>query len=191
MSRRSHVWIGAALAGTLACAGAPSPAVVPVPAFPPAEVAVSLYLIGDAGAPDSTGEPVLKALRGDLASRSSERVVVFLGDNAYPGGLPAPNRPGRQEAERRLAAQVHAITGIGTAGFFVPGNHDWARQGKDGWEAIKRQEAFVDSAGGGTVSFQPRGGCPGPSVTDVGQRLRLVLLDTQWWLQGGPKPTRS
>jgi hypothetical protein len=25
-------------------------------------------------------------------------------------------------------------------------------------------------------------------VVDVGRRLRLVLLDTQWWLHGGPKP---
>ena len=28
-----------------------------------------------------------------------------------------------------------------------------------------------------------------PSVVDLGRRLRLVLLDTQWWLHGGPKPT--
>jgi len=29
----------------------------------------------------------------------------------------------------------------------------------------------------------PKGGCPGPSVVDVGDRLRLILLDTEWWLQ--------
>ena len=31
-------------------------------------------------------------------------------------------------------------------------------------------------------------GCPGPVVRDVHDRVRLVLLDTQWWLQTGPKP---
>jgi len=177
-----------ALAGAIACARHRPPLLVPVPELPPEDVAVSLYLIGDGGKPDSTGEPVLMALRHDLASRRSQRVVVFLGDNAYPRGLPAPGRPGRREAERHLAAQVEVITSSGSSGYFVPGNHDWAKHGTDGWEAIKRQEAFVDSAGGGKVSLQPGGGCPGPRVVDIGSRLRLVLLDTQWWLQPGPKP---
>jgi hypothetical protein len=159
-----------------------------VPELPPEEVAVSLYLIGDAGEPDSSGEPVLLALRRDLAARRSQRIVVFLGDNAYPRGLPAPGQPGRREAERHLGAQVEVVTSTGSRGYLVPGNHDWAKHGVDGWEAIKRQEAFVDSASGGAVTLQPGGGCPGPSVVDLGSRLRLVLLDTQWWLHSGPKP---
>jgi calcineurin-like phosphoesterase family protein len=177
-----------ALAGALACAGHRPPPQVSLPEVPPEAVAVSLYLIGDAGNPDPAGEPVIMALRRDLASRHSQRVVVFLGDNAYPRGLPGPGRPGRQEAERRLAAQVEVITSTGSRGYLVPGNHDWAKHGVDGWEAIKRQEAFVDSAGGGKVLLRPGGGCPGPSVVDIGSRLRLVLLDTQWWLHPGPKP---
>jgi hypothetical protein len=156
--------------------------------MPREEIAVSLYLIGDAGKPDSTGEPVLMALRHDLASRRSERVVVYLGDNAYPRGLPAPERPGRREAERNLAAQVEAVTSTDSRGYLVPGNHDWAKHGVDGWRSILRQEAFVDSVGAGRVLLRPGGGCPGPSVVDIGARLRLVLLDTQWWLHSGPKP---
>jgi hypothetical protein len=87
-----------------------------------------------------------------------------------------------------LTAQVEVITGTGSRGFFVPGNHDWAKHGEDGWEAIRRQEAFIDSVGGGVVSLEPGGGCPGPAVADIGSRLRLVLLDSQWWLHPGPKP---
>jgi hypothetical protein len=149
---------------------------------------VSLYLIGDAGKPDSAGDPVLIALRHDLAARRSQRVVVFLGDNAYPAGLPAPGQPGRREAERHLVAQVKAVSSSGASGYLVPGNHDWAKHDVDGWDAIRRQEAFVDSVSGGKVSLQPGGGCPGPRVADIGSRLRLVLLDTQWWLHAGPKP---
>ncbi len=185
MSRR---WSVVALAGALACAGHRPPPLVPVPGLPPEQIAVSLYLIGDAGNPDSVFEPVLMALRQDLASRRSEGVVVFLGDNVYPRGLPAPGQPGRREAERHLAAQVEVITSTGSRGYLVPGNHDWAKHGVDGWNAIRRQEAFVDSVSGGRVVLRPGGGCPGPSVVDIGARLRLVLLDTQWWLHPGPKP---
>jgi calcineurin-like phosphoesterase family protein len=155
--------------------------------LPPSLVQVRLYLIGDAGAPARGGEPVLIALRRELATQNARQLVLFLGDNAYPRGLPAPNAKGRQEAERRLSEQVKVVTGSGVTGYFVLGNHDWAKYGDDGWHSVRRQEAFIDSAGQGRVSVLPGGGCPGPTRIDVG-RLRLLLLDTQWWLHHGPKP---
>lgn len=188
MSRKALLWTTLVLGGAYGCAGSPTPQPAPVPALAPEDVAISLYLIGDAGRPDPAGEPVLDALRDDLSSRSTQRVVVYLGDNVYPSGLPAPGQPGRRAAELSLTAQVEAITATGSRGYFVPGNHDWAKHGVDGWEAIRRQEAFIDSVSGGKVSLEPGGGCPGPAVVDIGTRLRLVLLDTQWWLHPGPKP---
>jgi len=71
----------AALVGLAACAGTPSPQPAPLPALPPEQLALSMYLIGDAGAPDPQGEPVLQALRRELRTSSHHRVVVFLGDN--------------------------------------------------------------------------------------------------------------
>ena len=183
------MWLVACAAGgALACAGTPLTQPAPVPALPAETVVTSVYLIGDAGKPDSTGEPVLEALRQDIGSHRSEPVVVFLGDNAYPRGLPALGGPGRRAAEINLAAQVRVITSTGSRGFFVAGNHDWAKHGVDGWDAIRRQGRFIDSVGGGTASLEPRGGCPGPVAVDIGPRLRLILLDTQWWLHPGPRP---
>lgn len=187
MSRRLCGWsLTCLVAGLVACAAPPPP--VPVPALPPSQIETSLYLIGDAGAPDTIREPVLQALRQELGSHGGRRLVIFLGDNAYPRGLPAPGQPGRHNAEFNLAAQVETITESGARGFFVPGNHDWAKHSDEGWAAIQRQAAFIDSAGRGLVALRPRGGCPGPDVVDVGSRLRLILLDTQWWLHHGPKP---
>jgi Calcineurin-like phosphoesterase len=176
-----------ALLGSAACAGATRPASTPVPEVPPEDVETSLYLIGDAGAPSPTGEPVLAALSRDLGSRRSRRVVLFLGDNAYPRGLPPAGTPGRAAAERSLIQQVQVVTDAGATGFMVLGNHDWDKYGKEGWDAARRQEVFVDSAGRGAVTLRPGGGCPGPAVIDIG-RLRLLLVDTQWWLHNGPKP---
>lgn len=190
MTARSRVLSAVALAGAIACAGHAPPVAAPVPEFRPEDVAVSLYLLGDGGAPNPRGEPVLEALKEDLSSRGTRGVVLFLGDNVYPRGLPAPGHPGRPEMERRLAAQVEAVIAAGATAYFVPGNHDWAKSGRDGWAAIRRQAAFIDSAGGGGASLQPRGGCPGPSTVDVG-RLRLVMVDTQWWLHGGDRPQEN
>jgi hypothetical protein len=176
-----------ALLGIAGCAGAPAIS-RPVPKLPREQLAVTLYLIGDAGDPHPTAEPVLQALGRELESGGQERVVLFLGDNAYPRGLPAPGDPARPEAERRLTAQVKVVTDAKATGYFVLGNHDWAKHGKDGWNAARRQVAFVDSVGAGRVFLLPRDGCPGPSSVDIAGRVRLILLNTQWWLHPGPKP---
>jgi hypothetical protein len=52
---------------------------------------------------------------------------------------------------------------------------------------VLRAQAIVAEEGGGRVLQLPGNGCPGPAVADMGP-VRLVLLDTQWWLHEGPRP---
>lgn len=171
--------------GALACAGqGPLLQVAPVPQ---SAIVGSLFLVGDAGAPASD-DPVLAALGRALGAAPERSSVVFLGDNIYPAGIPDPSDPGYPEAQRRLAAQVDAVVGSGAAIYFVPGNHDWARHAKSGWQAVIRQTALLDSLSGGRASLLPGNGCPGPVVREV-PGFRLVTLDSQWWLHKGPRPT--
>ncbi len=147
-----------------------------------------LLLVGDAGKPARSGEPVLQALSREAAREPSRTTVVFLGDNIYPRGLPAPDASSRAAAERRLTAQLDAVRTAGVRAVFLPGNHDWDAGGKDGWNAVLRQAEFVRKRGPAGVDYLPPGGCPGPEVRDLGQRVRLVVLDTQWFLHGFDKP---
>jgi len=174
-----------ALGLVAACAGA-GPSSVPRPA--PNAVELTMFLIGDAGAPAPGGEPVLKALSAELAKAPGQRVVVFLGDNVYPRGLPDSAAPDRTEMERRLDTQVDVVKAAGARGIFVPGNHDWAKHGPDGWNAMRRQGRQIARRGAPEVELLPVDGCPGPAVVDFGERVRLIALDTQWWLHGGPRP---
>ena len=57
-----------------------------------------------------------------------------------------------------------------------------------GLDAIRRQGDYLREKSKGSVVLLPGDGCPGPDVRDFNTRLRLVLLDTQWWLQPGKKP---
>jgi hypothetical protein len=174
-----------ALAGALGAAVWAS--ALGAPQTPPAEFDLSLLLIGDAGAPVAN-DPVLAALSRALAADPGRRLAVFLGDNVYPRGLPAESAPGRLEGERTLDAQIEAARRAGARAVFVPGNHDWELDGRRGWEAVRRQGAYIAARGGPGVTLLPKDGCPGPVVSDVGAVLRLVALDTHWWLHDGPRP---
>jgi hypothetical protein len=147
-----------------------------------------LFLIGDAGAPNADGEPVLRALGEELALDSARNLVLFLGDNAYPRGLPDSTASNYPDAVRRLDTQIDLVVQHGSRGFFIPGNHDWDRSGSDGWNAIRREGELIDAHGAGRIRMAPTAGCPGPVIVDEGRWLRLIMLDTQWWLQSGPKP---
>ncbi len=155
---------------------------VRVDEIPAQQIETTVFLVGDAGEPDprQVGEP-LDSLYA-LASAAPDRtIVVFLGDNVYPGGIPAEGAAEWADARRRLDAEVKAIP-PGVRGIFVPGNHDWANETAYGLYSIRLQERMIASlAQGRNVRLIPGNGCPGPVSVDVG-RLRLVALDTQWWL---------
>lgn len=156
-------------------------------------VAYTLLLIGDAGLPEPSagGDPVLRALREAIREDDPERTfVVYLGDNLYPHGLvDSTETVERALGERILKSQINAVLEPGARGVLVPGNHDWDAGSGDGWRYIRRQDRFVDLHGKGRVAMLPNNGCPGPEVLDLNPTLRLIVLDTQWWLQpGGGRP---
>jgi len=188
---RAAKWcLTAALGAAAACTHALEPATpVAAPLAPKDSLELAIFLIGDAGSKAYDGEPVLKelALQSD-SLRPVHQFVVFLGDNVYPRGVPPLGNPNRDDAERKIAAQVLAIRKGSAQGLLIPGNHDWDRQGLDGWSSILRQDTLVRKFGGQDVRLAPAGGCPGPVVVDLGAHVRLIAMDTQWWLHNDVKP---
>jgi hypothetical protein len=80
----------------------------------------------------------------------------------------------------------------GARAIFVPGNHDWDQFGIGGWKRVRELERYVETLAQTTdvqLSLLPGGGCPGPITRDLGHRARLVVLDTQWLLELGEKPS--
>ncbi|HWB43570.1 MAG TPA: metallophosphoesterase [Gemmatimonadales bacterium] len=187
---RAAGWIAAVLVVAAACTPALQPATpAPAPMPPKDSIELAIFLIGDAGSEAYDGEPVLKelALQSD-SLRPVRQFVVFLGDNVYPRGVPPLDHPGRDDAEKRIAAQVLAIRKGSAQGILIPGNHDWDRQGRDGWNSIRRQDTLVREFGGEDVRLAPADGCPGPDVIDLGSRVRIIDMDSEWWVHNDVKP---
>lgn len=141
-----------------------------------------VYLIGDVGEQLEKSAPALKLLSTELDSANNENsAVVFLGDNIYPKGLHAQGTEERIEDEKRLNIQLDAVKGFNGKIIFIPGNHDWEKGGKAGFEAIKRQEDYIQKYLGAKV-FHPSDGCAGPKEIEVSDNLTIIAIDTQWWL---------
>ncbi|MCH7974552.1 MAG: metallophosphoesterase [Bacteroidetes bacterium] len=151
-----------------------------------------ILLIGDAGNPIKEGqEPVLSALQKQLSIYPSKTTVVFLGDNIYPDGMPPKQSPERKEAERRLNEQIKTIVNSNSNGIFIPGNHDWNNGDDDGWDRIKSVDKYIIDKKLNNVIMLPHNGCPGPEVVDLGEKIRLIIIDTDWWLNGNVQANKD
>ncbi|MEO8193097.1 MAG: hypothetical protein ABI681_04545 [Gemmatimonadales bacterium] len=148
----------------------------------PDEIETTVFLIGDAGEPDPRHSSlVLDSMMRQAAVAPARSIIVFLGDNVYPNGIPRDSSVDWQDSRRRLQSQVNAVP-PGARGIFLPGNHDWAAATAFGLYSVRLQERMIASlARGRDIRMLPGNGCPGPVAVDTG-RLRLIALDTQWWL---------
>ncbi len=147
----------------------------------------TFYLVGDAGKGNDSSV-VFMLLKKFLSQETSFNfTTLFLGDNIYKYGLPDKNSVGYEEARTRLDAQINAVKPFQGKVIFIPGNHDWALDGKDGWNAVKRQQQYVESALG-EGSFLPKQGCPGPEIAILNERFVLITYDSQWWIHKQEKP---
>jgi calcineurin-like phosphoesterase family protein len=182
LASEARMFAGAALCA-LALAGATGCYhKVTLDKLPESEIETTVFFIGDAGEPDprQVGSP-LDSLTMQASAAAERTIIVFLGDNVYPDGIPAEGAAEWADARRRLDAQVRAIP-PGVRGIFIPGNHDWSNATAFGLYAVRLEEQMIGSlAQGRNVRFLPGNGCPGPATMDLG-RLRLVFIDTQWWL---------
>src|ERR1700752_4253965 len=109
----------------------------------PRDIELSLFLIGDAGEPGprAVGVP-LESLTVQVAEAPQRSIVLFLGDNVYPSGIPEEGRAEYADSRRRLAAQVNAVP-QGARAFFLPGNHDWNGEEAFGLSSIRLQEKMI------------------------------------------------
>ncbi|MEO5824297.1 MAG: hypothetical protein ABIR59_00230, partial [Gemmatimonadales bacterium] len=168
-----------------------------VPLADPGDVDAAVFLIGDAGAAEAGTSPLLDALGADVERwsaglhRDSAVAVLFLGDNVYPVGVRNRDDPAFAVDSSHLRSQVDLVGGAEaikhrTVGLFVAGNHDWANAVGDlGIHRVKNQQEQLLAARetGPLVALIPNAGDPGPIVRDLRRNVRVIFMDTHWFLQ--------
>nr|WP_183404290.1 metallophosphoesterase [Hymenobacter luteus] len=157
----------------------------PLPPQPPRH---RIALLGDPGAVVTDGtDPILSLLNSWQRDTGPAGTIIILGDNVYPTGLPAPEHPARAAAEARFNTLLATLREFPGRVVFLSGNHDWNKGRPDGWEYLRRQEAYVREHLP-TAHYLPPDGQPGPVTLQLAEGLLLIVLNTQWWVQRGSRP---
>ncbi len=147
-----------------------------------------VILIGDAGQFTSDGRhPVVAAIKNNM-KLDKKTTIVYLGDNLYRAGLPDVQANTYSQARAVLDTQVNVARGTDAQVYFIPGNHDWDEYGSGGWDAVRRQQYYINLLGDKNVHFYPEDGCPGPVLRNLSADVVLIMMDSQWWLHEYDKP---
>ena len=149
----------------------------------PDPVVRRLFLVGDAGELQDGHQPVCDWLKQHIDWNDTSNTLVYLGDNIYPHGMPPEGSAGFDEARKILDYQVSVVAGKSARAFFLPGNHDWKQGKPGGWAQLKNQEDYIHALALPNVEMLPSGGCPGPVAVPLGDKVVLVCMDSEWWLQ--------
>ena len=147
----------------------------------------SVYLIGDIKYPLPESEN-LKLLKTYISKESKRSAVAILGDILYPMGLRDSADKHFNEDELNLKHILNTFDNFEGEIVFMPGNHDWARGNKQGWETVLNEEQYIEQYLKRGNVFLPDGGCPGPVEIELSQDITLIVFDSQWWFQKYDKP---
>ncbi len=151
----------------------------------------SVYLVGDAGEDTIPGKALL--ILKDQFSDDTNTAVIFLGDNVYPSGL----NPNNKTSVLHLESQLQILKEYKGNVFFIPGNHDWDSQKRNGRTVLKKEEEYVENylktkttvLNKDEQTFLPNNALPGPESIMLDRKLRLIIIDTQWFLHEHKKNT--
>jgi hypothetical protein len=139
-----------------------------------------IIMIGDAGEIDKEQQAVIPAASNLILQHKT--IVIYLGDNIYPRGIGLPGSDDEGETKAILQSQYKPMRDKGAAVYFIPGNHDWDKMGKDGLAKIKREWSWLKEQSDSGLTLVPPDGCPGPFEINVSDDVVIIAFDSEWWL---------
>jgi hypothetical protein len=139
-----------------------------------------VILIGDAGEMNGHQQAIIP----DAASRilTGKTTVLYLGNNIYPSGMKLSGKSDEGYSQQILQSQYQPMRSKGAAVYFVPGNFDWDRSGKNGLAKIRKQWAHIHAQNDPLLQLVPANGCPDPVELTISDEMTIIAFDSEWWL---------
>lgn len=153
---------------------------IPIPALTQDGIVNRVILIGDAGEINPKQETIIP-YAADLVIEE-KTTVLFLGDNIYPRGMGLPGSGEESATADILRSQYEPMRKMGAPVYFIPGNHDWDKSGKNGLAKVKAQGAFLAAQNDSLLRLVPPNGCPDPIEIPISDNMVIIAYDSEWWL---------
>lgn len=121
----------------------------------------------------------LKQIDDNLKQNSGNYTSFHLGDIGHQNGLTHKRKKKVEKRVEQLLELSHKKKG---RLYFIPGDHDWNNSGKHGLETVKALEKYIEKELKYKDAFLPSEGCPGPVVMDLDDQVRVIAINTQWFI---------
>lgn len=142
------------------------------------EKSFKFFLIGDAGnSGNSSGENTLNQLKSQLNQADENSMLIVLGDNVYPFGIPEKDDENYEFAKNKLLNQLKITQNFKGKILVIPGNHDWYND----LRGLKDQETIVNDFLNDKKAFQPQNGCPLEEIS-VTDKVTVLAIDSEWYI---------
>lgn len=139
-----------------------------------------MIFIGDAGEINHQQQALIPAAAELVIP--GKTTVVFLGDNIYPRGMGLPGSKEQEHTRGILRSQFTPMRAKNAPVYFIPGNHDWDKMGKQGLAKIREQGKFLEEQNDPLLRLIPANGCPDPVDIVLSDSLVMIAWDSEWWL---------
>lgn len=143
-----------------------------------AENDFKIFLVGDAGnADEPQAKQTLDFIKNKIDSADKNSMLLFLGDNIYPLGMPKEGDKDYHLAKEKLENQLSITHNFKGKTLVIPGNHDWYH----GVDGLKAQEELVKNYLNDKKAFLPKNSCPIEDIS-LTKDIKLIVIDSEWAL---------
>ena len=152
-----------------------------------------LYLVGNIGAEQSKvyDSDIVDLIKSELRPNSKTQSVVFLGNSFSDNGLPESESPEFEKVNSSIDDCIKKLKENTDKVYFIPGNTEWYDGHDYTVSAVNHVEDYIESKVNGKNIFVPSKGCGEPKVVELTDDLIMVLMDSQWVLQGDNSAERK
>lgn len=152
-----------------------------------------LYLVGDIGLETNIVDAadIVSLIKSELKTDNDNQAVVFLGNSFSKNGLPDEEDPKYDQIVKSTQFCLEELRQKTKKVYFIPGNNEWSDGKNYTVDALQSTEDFLESFADGKNIVVPSDGCGEPKEVELTDDLVLVLMDSQWLIQGDENDERK
>ena len=152
-----------------------------------------IFLVGDIGANSTRLDTsdIVDLIKSQLKKDSKNQSVIFLGNSISREGLPEDEAPEFSNFDRAIENCIVKLKDNTDKLYFIPGSNEWYDGEEYTTSSLQQVEDYLQSKVDDKNIFAPSNGCGEPKVVELTDDLLLLMIDSQWVLQGDSSVERK